>query len=130
MRVMTFEQLACLHFDTATLLIEYQTSNLNTLPTRCILGRIRIRKSSVWCSNSHTLLAVRHTLPETIIALEQNNFLRRHIFLVVEFVLVVRCHRHSFALDLVAVCGSMVVWIRKDFLTPVVDVHGVGALRI
>lgn len=114
------------------LLIKNQTPNLNTLPSRRLLRRIRVEESRMRRPDRDPLPPTRLTLSSGVIALEQHNIVRRHILHVIEPVAIVRRHGKSLAFNFVPF-GAVVAAVDLDvffFAAVVVVVDAVGALGV
>lgn len=112
------------------LLVENQAADLDTLSSWRVCWSVGVREGSVWRPHSDTVLAHRHALTVAVEALQEYDFLRSHVFLVVELVPLTRGDSHSLALDLVADGRSVAVWAWQHFLAAVVNISVILALRV
>lgn len=56
--------------SSSTSIIKHQTPNLDTLPSRRILGRVRVHERRVRCPDRNPWLAALHALPKRVKALQ------------------------------------------------------------
>jgi len=106
--------------DDATLFVEDQASDLDTLPAWGILRCLRVVKGSVRGSNGDALLSIGHTLAVRVEALEKQDLIRCHILLVVKSVVLVRRYTHSLSLYLITLSRVVFAGIREDLLAAVI----------
>lgn len=109
--------------------IKDETSDFYTLPRRAVLWRIGILESSMRSQSGYTFLAVGQSLSQRIIALDEDYFIRRHILVVKDLLLLRMSYCVCFAFHLVAfnVGDRVLVW--QDFLSAIIVVlHGIVAI--
>jgi GNAT superfamily N-acetyltransferase len=104
------------------LLIKYQTSHLNTLPRRRILGRTGIMERAMRSPHRQPGNPTRLALAKRVVALEQEHLIGRHFLLKVKAVIRIGSHLNVLAAGLVALDGARGQGIGKLLLTAVIVV--------